>query len=279
MSSLIEDDGRPGWKGPYISYNYEKSSGNYLKSDRFNQIELLNLKKEVAWSPTQNLENGFCADKTDCELWLKVAGLNKVLLKEFDSYIDGKDGGLLGRVRYDEESGELFYNIDLVAKEVKGVSSGIWSTGSWGACSSKCGGGTQSRTVSCEDFWCDEGVKPVASQSCNDHACPIPTYSCPSGYTLSGTKCNKTNYTCKYYKGGISKSYCDDYFIKSRCYWDSSLCNNCKQGALKDKVPSSCGDSRTCYDHYYEACKPSTSTINATATCPDGYTLSGGECI
>ena len=52
-----------------------------------------------------------------------------------------------------------------------------WSIGAWSACSVSCGGGTQSRVVTCvrndgktvEDSLC--GSKPVTSQVCNTQAC------------------------------------------------------------------------------------------------------------
>nr|DAK19855.1 MAG TPA: Thrombospondin type 1 repeat protein [Caudoviricetes sp.] len=63
-----------------------------------------------------------------------------------------------------------------------------WSTGNWGTCSAECGGGTQTRTVTCqryhasnssldiqtvEDSFCTKavGTKPATSQSCNTQDC------------------------------------------------------------------------------------------------------------
>ena len=56
-----------------------------------------------------------------------------------------------------------------------------WETGEWGQCSATCGGGTQTRTVSCKrsdgqyygDAVCSQfvGTKPETSQACNTQAC------------------------------------------------------------------------------------------------------------
>lgn len=62
-----------------------------------------------------------------------------------------------------------------------------WNIGAWSACSVSCGGGTQSRVVTCvrndgktvEDSLC--GSKPVTSQVCNTQACQ-PVGEC--GYNI-----------------------------------------------------------------------------------------------
>lgn len=55
-----------------------------------------------------------------------------------------------------------------------------WNVGSFGGCSVSCGGGTQTRTVTCtrndgrimaEVFCADAGVKPATTQNCNTHPC------------------------------------------------------------------------------------------------------------
>jgi len=51
-----------------------------------------------------------------------------------------------------------------------------WDVGAWDViCSASCGGGTQSRTVSCSTGTasdCDSSTMPAATQSCNIFACP-----------------------------------------------------------------------------------------------------------
>lgn len=53
-------------------------------------------------------------------------------------------------------------------------STGEWTVGSWGACSESCGGGTQTRNVSCSFDSCD-GPEPVRTQTCNVQACACVT--------------------------------------------------------------------------------------------------------
>ncbi|HEY4519221.1 MAG TPA: thrombospondin type-1 domain-containing protein [Candidatus Paceibacterota bacterium] len=58
-----------------------------------------------------------------------------------------------------------------------------WMTGGWSACTESCGGGTQTRTVWCEDTngvtvadgFCS-GIKPGGSQTCNTQVCTTSFY-------------------------------------------------------------------------------------------------------
>jgi hypothetical protein len=47
---------------------------------------------------------------------------------------------------------------------------GVWKAGSWSSCSKSCGGGTQTRSVTCSAIECT-AAKPSTSQSCNTHGC------------------------------------------------------------------------------------------------------------
>ena len=69
----------------------------------------------------------------------------------------------------------------------RNVWSYAWNTGSWGTCSASCGGGTQTRSVTClrndgqtvADSLCTKyaGSKPAASQQCNTQSCAECRYS------------------------------------------------------------------------------------------------------
>ncbi|MGE0371659.1 MAG: thrombospondin type-1 domain-containing protein [Gammaproteobacteria bacterium] len=64
--------------------------------------------------------------------------------------------------------------------------SGPWTVGPWGACSATCGGGTQTRSVSCDYDDCPD-MMPVALQDCNTQACqPVCHYVVTS---MSGGNC------------------------------------------------------------------------------------------
>lgn len=72
----------------------------------------------------------------------------------------------------------------------RGVWSYEWNVGGWSDCSVPCGGGTQTRSVTCRrndgqtvaDSLCTKyvGGKPAASQSCNTQSCAECRYSFPN---------------------------------------------------------------------------------------------------
>ncbi|MDR0651219.1 MAG: hypothetical protein LBG59_07685, partial [Candidatus Peribacteria bacterium] len=102
-----------------------------------------------------------------------------------------------------------------------------WSTSSYGSCSASCGGGTQTRTVTCKssdgstvaDSYCS-GTKPTTSQSCNTQLCPTngscgsangssrisaPTSNlCSAGTASSVSGSGPRTWTCNGSNGGVN---------------------------------------------------------------------------
>lgn len=96
-----------------------------------------------------------------------------------------------------------------------------WNIGAWAVCSKSCGGGTQSRTVICQDntgVTVAEGYcptpKPSVQQSCNTHNCPVQyTY----GWQHVPGQCSATcgggweKFVCKRNDDvTVDESYCTD---------------------------------------------------------------------
>ena len=49
---------------------------------------------------------------------------------------------------------------------------GAWTVGRWSSCNASCGGGSQTRSVTCQYDGCT-GVRPSSSRSCNTQACSV----------------------------------------------------------------------------------------------------------
>ena len=124
-----------------------------------------------------------------------------------------------------------------------------WNTGGWGNCSASCGGGTQTRTVTCvrndnqtvSDALCTKfvGTKPATSQTCNTGACteckyqydtyefyinsPAAAYNYVSiiwGGTYIAATVHKDSYSGAYNYTKTSGGY-KYYRGSNQQYWDS----------------------------------------------------------
>ncbi|MFA6090699.1 MAG: thrombospondin type-1 domain-containing protein, partial [Candidatus Gracilibacteria bacterium] len=102
-------------------------------------------------------------------------------------------------------------------------SQNTWVSTTWGSCSQSCGGGTQSRTVTCQtstgtviaDANC-LGVKPVVSQTCNVQGCPVngscnnaTNFACSAGTSVSniaGSCGGSATWSCNGLNGGTNVS-------------------------------------------------------------------------
>ena len=156
-----------------------------------------------------------------------------------------------------------------------------WDLGAWSQCSVQCGGGTQTRTVTCTrtddkhsfpDSVCEKliGTKPPTSQPCNTQSC----VSCQYTYGVNGT-----NVTGCW--GGQPKCWMFrlNGTLMSNGIWCASDCTNanvthCKHGAgcsanngLQGTLSGTCGPwyrgplrngtaSFCDWDDWHELCGP-----------------------
>ena len=108
------------------------------------------------------------------------------------------------------------------------------------------------------------------------------TYSCPSGYTLNGTKCSKTTTDTKNATANTKTTYScpSGYGLGgTKCYKGSMTTKN---ATANTKTTYSCPSGYTL--NGTKCNKTTTNTKNATAnkkttySCPSGYTLNGTKC-
>ncbi len=153
-----------------------------------------------------------------------------------------------------------------------------WQSGAYGSCSTTCGSGTQSRTVSCQrsdgatvaDASCDAGAKPAVSQACTDvSSCTYQWMT--NDYGACSTSCGSGNQTRTVYcrrSDGVTVA-------------DAS----CDAGA-KPATSQSCTDISSCTYSWvtgdYGACSTTCGSGNQTRTVScrrsDGATVADASC-
>lgn len=121
-----------------------------------------------------------------------------------------------------------------------------WETGGWSACSTSCGGGTQTRTVTCRrsdnvtvpDAYCNAIAKPPASQSCNTQDCYTYAWytgsydAACSAYCGSGTK-SRSVYCRRNDGTQVGDAYCSgakpaaSMSCTSSCRWSYGSYGSC----------------------------------------------------
>lgn len=109
-----------------------------------------------------------------------------------------------------------------------------YETGSWGACSADCGGGTQTRTVTCrrrdatnasldvqtvaDSFCAAHGLtKPAGSQRCNTQACT----ECRYDAVCAGDQCTSVTGANYFVRQTTSLGNSTTYY--SGAYWDGVI--------------------------------------------------------
>ena len=105
------------------------------------------------------------------------------------------------------------------------------------------------------------------------------TYSCPSGYSLSGSKCNKTTYSCPSgYSLSGSKCNTTSYSCPSGYSLSGSKCNRSVNSCPSGYTLSGSKCNKTTYSCPSGYSLSGSKCNKTTYSCPSGYSLSGSKC-
>ncbi|MFT7434056.1 MAG: hypothetical protein ACI9TY_001701 [Alphaproteobacteria bacterium] len=171
------------------------------------------------------------------------------------------------------------WKVDSKSWGVPAPTTGAWSTGGWSACSQTCGGGVQTRSVTCSFTTCT-GVKPATSQTCNTQACATTgawstggwsacSKTCGGGVQTRSVTCSFT--TCTGVKPASSQT-CNTQACATSGAWSIggwSACSKTCGGGVQTR-------SVTCSFTTCTGSKPASSQTCNTQACATSGTWSTG---
>lgn len=126
----------------------------------------------------------------------------------------------------------------------------------------------------------------AATETCTGSYSHAANYSCPSGYSRSGTSCSRATRSCQYNAGSFVMEGADGCENGSGALYEffvldyQVIANKAgySKGSHIKTESERCGGRGRKVNYYYQICRPVTQTISATPYCNAGYTLSGSSC-
>eukprot|EP00958_Prasinococcus_capsulatus_P019905 scaffold2529_cov363-Prasinococcus_capsulatus_cf.AAC.19 len=183
--------------GPVSSYSYTVDGGSNNDNMRIT---------------VRNKDAGTYYPSSECDIYNngdRCVGDGCVSSYRNDCQADGNVNDVRLCVYFDCENWVAQCNVKEFHVEFTSAVTYSWSTGSWGSCSTSCGGGYQTRLVQCRsstdslviDSKCS-GTKPSTSRTCNTQACTTYSWStgswgscsasCGGGYQTRSVQCRSS---------------------------------------------------------------------------------------